>query len=133
MSKDHVPTILIIEDESIVALDAKNILEQEGYKVAGVCRDAISGLRKAETSSPDVAIVDVNLVGSIDGISIARELSQRHGTQIIFATGFADDVLRQGTDFDYQLITKPFMEKDLLRAVRASLDQDAKAEDKAAD
>lgn len=117
MTGEPVPKVLIIEDEAIVAADARQILERAGCQTVGIARDTVSALQLAEDTPPDVALVDVNLVGEIDGVSAARELNQRYGTQVIFATGFGDDVVRDGFDLEYQLIAKPFFEADLMETL----------------
>jgi DNA-binding response OmpR family regulator len=112
------PRVLIVEDDSMIAYSNKLLLEASGFTVIGIVDEAVSGLLLAEASPPDIAIIDVHIHGAIDGISVARQLAETYGTQIVFVTGQPDAVLRQTADLhDVTLLAKPFQSEDLLAAI----------------
>src|SRR3546814_7539496 len=78
--------VLILEEDSLSAYNSKLILENRGYTVIGVADEAISGMLMAELDPPDVALVDVDLIGDINGISVAQALREKYGTRIVFVT-----------------------------------------------
>ncbi len=76
--------VLIVEDQCLVALDLEHIVASAGYPVVGIAT------ARAEIESlavpPKIAFVDINLRDGPTGVEIARDLSERFGTQIIFVT-----------------------------------------------
>ena len=64
--------VLIVEDEPVVALDLKQEVEEFGCEVLGVAESADEALMAAEENLPDLALMDVRIVGSVDGIQTAR-------------------------------------------------------------
>lgn len=111
------PRILVLEDDALIALDIYNCLIKAGYRVLPATGDAIEALKQAAKTPPDIAIVDLNLRGEINGLSAARELAGQYDAQIVFATGFAEDVIRGEYELNYLLIAKPFAEVELLEAL----------------
>ncbi len=79
-------TILIVEDDFLVALDVERQLTWAGYEVCGVAPSEAEALALAEKCRPDLAVVDISLDPG-DGRNVARALSQKYGTAILFATG----------------------------------------------
>src|SRR5271165_1458094 len=80
-------SVLIVEDEPLVAAHQAALMADAGYNVLGSAPDAEAALEAADRDPPDIAIIDVTLVGNIDGITVGRELRRRHGTAIVFVTG----------------------------------------------
>ena len=66
--------ILLVEDDPILALIAASALEDEGHQIVGPAYDDEQALALAETQSADIALVDINLAGHDEGISLARSL-----------------------------------------------------------
>jgi DNA-binding response OmpR family regulator len=114
-------SVLIVEDESLVADHQAALVERAGYAVLAAARDAEAALIAAEDNPPDVALIDVTLDGAIDGITVGRELRRRYGTSIIFVTGHLEQAVRQMPDLDATFIGKPFHDAELVRAVQDSL------------
>lgn len=81
---DTMTGVLIVEDQFLVALDLEHIVASAGYPVVGIAT------AKAEIETlpvpPRIAFVDINLRDGPTGVEIARALSERFGTQIIFVT-----------------------------------------------
>lgn len=114
-------SVLIVEDEALVALDMAEALDRSGYEVVGMAADAAGAISLAERHQPRVAVVDVMLLDGIDGITVARELSQRFGTRIVFATANPELALRDGRDTSRWLVIKPCSHKELLSTVEQAL------------
>lgn len=117
MRERPAPRILVLEDDVFIALDIHDCLIKAGYRVLPATGDAIEALKQAARTPPDIAIVDLNLRGEINGLSAARELAGQYDAQIVFATGFAEEVLRGEHELNYLLIAKPFAEVELLEAL----------------
>jgi DNA-binding LytR/AlgR family response regulator len=82
--------ILIVEDESIVALDLANGLEQDGYQIAGIADSAEEARQLFNDHEIDIVLMDVNIIGSKDGIDTAVELLKQKPVPIIYLTAFTD-------------------------------------------
>ena len=91
MSKD----VLIIEDEAIIALDIARMVKINGYAVAGVAAEAGEALAIAEKKQPSLALIDIKLKGSIDGIEVARILKERFSIPVVFITAYSDESVRE--------------------------------------
>ena len=118
-------SVLIVEDEPIVAAHQAAIMQEAGFKVVASTCDAETALVAADEVPPDVAIVDVRLAGGIDGITVGRELRRRHGTAIVFVTGQLEQAVRQIHDIGAVFVGKPFADLEVLGAVQDALRQRA--------
>src|SRR5919199_2098452 len=79
--------ILIVEDETITAMDLRETLEEAGHKVIGIARDLQTAVKLVRSNPPDLALVDIQLEGSTgDGIATAKELLTYHRMPIIYLT-----------------------------------------------
>ena len=86
--------VLIIEDEPIIALDLAQKIRKLGYSVSGIASDSGEALDLAEKKRPALALVDIKLKGTIDGIEIARILKERFSTRVVFVTAYSDDEVK---------------------------------------
>jgi CheY-like chemotaxis protein len=110
--------ILVIEDESMVAMFIQDTLEDIGCEVASVASRFNEALEKARTLAFDVAILDVNLDGE-QTFPIAEALVAR-GMPFVFATGYSATSLPAALQ-RAPILQKPFRQSDLERALRAAL------------
>ncbi len=121
--KPHKPRIMVVEDESLVALDIKTSLEFLGYEVAAHASSGEEALQLAETSRPDLTLMDIVLQGTMDGVEAANLLWKRHKIPIVFLTAYSDaDTLERAKNagpFGY--IIKPFEDKDLKAGIEIAL------------
>lgn len=69
--------ILIVEDESIVALDIQARLKHLGYQVVGIADSGEEAIKLAGTEKPDLALMDIRLNGYMDGVETAQHLRDR--------------------------------------------------------
>lgn len=120
--------ILIVEDESIVALDIQNRLEEHNFDVIGIVSSGSRAIEKAYSESPDLILMDINLKGSIDGIETASLIKRRIDCPIIFLTAFADEkTLQKAKISDASgYILKPFRENELLITIDLAIKRASK-------
>jgi DNA-binding response OmpR family regulator len=109
--------ILIIEDEALVALEMESILSDAGYEVVGVADDQSSAMAAVDRSTPDLALVDIQLANRSSGFHVAAELSKR-GVCCLFVTGNCP--AERGQGHAVGCLHKPFNERILLGAVAAA-------------
>jgi two-component system sensor histidine kinase UhpB len=107
--------ILIVEDEQLFAEIVERFLERLGYGVAGIADSGEAALRIAAETQPDLALMDIEIRGRMDGFEVAEALRQKHDIPVIFLTGRADDAtlerVRRSESFGYLL--KPFRPEEL--------------------
>ena len=78
--------VLIVEDEILLAMDLELMLQDAGCVSVGIAANAAQAIGLAEATHPDLALVDVNLSDGPTGIDIARRLSGRTATSVVFMT-----------------------------------------------
>jgi PAS domain S-box-containing protein len=115
--------VLIVEDEPIVALDLKQELEQLGCDVVGVAESAEEAMTAAELCRPDIALMDVRIIGAMDGIETAKALRAKHQVPAVFLTSYADEstISRAARELPYGYLTKPFQSGELKATLRVAL------------
>jgi DNA-binding response OmpR family regulator len=79
--------VLIVEDETLIALDLKSRVERRGYSVLPVVRSAASAVSSALEHSPDIILMDVLLKGEKTGVDAACEITESMKVPILFLTG----------------------------------------------
>ena len=107
--------ILIAEDESIIAMDIKRIIEKEGYEVTSVAASAIDVIEKTEFHKPDLILMDIKLNGLLDGIEASKIISFKHKIPIIFVTALnnKETIQRIKSSGAFGFLLKPFNEQSL--------------------
>jgi len=115
--------ILIVEDEPIVALDLKQEIEHLGYEVVGVAESAEEALAAAEVTQPEMALLDIRIVGALDGIQTAKMLRKWYGVAGIFMTSHSDEatIARAALELPYGYLTKPFQSGELKATLKTAL------------
>jgi PAS domain S-box-containing protein len=115
--------LLIVEDEPVVALDLQQEVEQLGCEVVGLAESADEALVAAEICRPDLALMDVRIVGSMDGIQTARLLRTAYQVPVIFLTSYSDEttIARAVKEMPYGYLTKPFKSRELKASLRVAL------------
>lgn len=112
-------TILIVEDEILVALEMQNILEDHGHAVAGIAADLDGALALARENI-DLALVDLNLRDGLTGPEIGARLASRHNAAVLFVTANPRE-LGGGVAGTIGVLTKPTDEDALIAAVDFAL------------
>src|SRR5271157_324367 len=115
--------ILIVEDEPIVALDLHQEITQMGCEVVGVAESSDEALLAVSTCWPDLALMDIRIAGSMDGIQTARLLSSLYETPSIFLTSYSDEITisRAARAMPYGYLTKPFQSGELKATLQVAL------------
>ncbi|WP_125256412.1 response regulator [Brevundimonas fluminis] len=109
--------ILIIEDEALVALELRFVLEDLGHDVVGVAADSRQAEDIIRTSDVDLALVDIHLSDGPTGIELGRHLGQDHRVAVLFMTA-NPGMVRNGVAGTIGVLSKPTDE----RAVRTAVD-----------
>jgi CheY-like chemotaxis protein len=113
-------TILIIEDEFLVALDMERILADAGYKVTAIAADRAEAL--AAACEAEIAFVDVNLRDGPTGPAIACELAKTYGTRVVYVTANPAQIdPRAPTAIGY--VRKPFSDSAIIAAASLAADR----------
>lgn len=86
--------VLIVEDEFFISLDMQNLVQALGHVVVGVAVSADQAVQLAQREQPDVALVDIRLIGQRDGIDAAGEIFNRFGVPSLFVTANTDPQTR---------------------------------------
>jgi response regulator NasT len=114
--------VVIAEDEAIVRLDLKEILEEEGYEVVAETGRGDEVADLVRTHRPDLAILDVKMPGS-DGITAAREINADRLCAVLILTAFSQrDLIEQARNAGaLAYLVKPFQKSELLPAIEMAL------------
>jgi len=108
-------SVLIVEDEFIVANDLRLILTKAGYSVTGIASSVEEAEELLQKQKPDLVILDIRLNGKRSGIDLARELRKENIAFIYLSANSNQQVLEKAkTTEPYGFLVKPFREKDLL-------------------
>ena len=113
--------VVIAEDEALIRLDLREMLEEEGYVVAGEAADGETAVRLAEELHPDLVIMDVKMPG-LDGISAAERITANQVAPVIILTAFSqrDLVQRASEAGAMAYLIKPFTKADLVPAIEVA-------------
>ena len=116
-------TILVVEDEAIVAMDIAQRLKRAGYDVPAVAATGEVALRTLEELHPDLVLMDILLKGEKNGIETAREIKDQFEIPVIFLTGQADESTQEQIKNTgaYGFILKPIDTASLLPNVELAL------------
>ena len=113
--------ILIAEDESIIRLDLRRMLERTGYEVCAEARNGVEAVQLARETEPEAAVIDVRMP-EMSGIEAVRRILAERSIPIVMLTAYADpdtvaDAIRAGV---FAYVVKPFREQDLLPAIETA-------------
>jgi AmiR/NasT family two-component response regulator len=113
--------ILLAEDETIIRLDLREILERAGFEVCAEARDGEEAVELASSAKPDLAILDVKMP-KLDGIDAAKRILGERPIPIVILTAYGQEELvsRAVEAGVFGYLVKPFRESDLLPAIRAA-------------
>jgi response regulator NasT len=113
--------VLVAEDETIIRLDLKALLERAGFEVCAEARDGVEAVELARSERPDVAVLDVKMP-RLDGIEAARRILDERPIPIVMLTAYGQDELvsRAVEAGVFGYLVKPFRESDLLPAIRTA-------------
>jgi AmiR/NasT family two-component response regulator len=114
--------VVIAEDEALIRLDLREMLEEEGYVVAGEASDGETAVQLAEQLKPELVIMDVKMPG-LDGISAAERITANQVAPVIILTAFSqrDLVQRASEAGAMAYLIKPFTKADLVPAIEVAV------------
>lgn len=114
--------MLLAEDEALIRLDLKEMLEEEGYDVCGEVADGASAVRVAQDLRPDLVILDVKMP-VLDGISAAEQIVAARIAPVVILTAFSqrDLVERAREAGAMAYLVKPFQKVDLLPTIEMAV------------
>jgi PAS domain S-box-containing protein len=116
-------SIMVVEDEILIAKDIQRVLTDFGYEVFPPVASGNDALRAAEIRVPDLVLMDVTLKGPLDGIQTATQLRQKFQTPVVYLTSHADEAtLARAKETDpYGFIIKPFTDRGLRTSIEVAL------------
>lgn len=116
-------SVLIVEDEGIVALGLEDTLQLEGYHVTGVADNGKDALKVMKENTVDLVLLDIHIKGDWDGIETARRLTSVRDVPFIYLTAFSDEetVERARETFPAAYLTKPYQARNLVIAIDLAL------------
>ena len=123
--KPRKPTILLVEDEYLIAWFAMEALSEAGYDIVGVAQTAEKAVEMAVVLRPDLVVMDTRLHGGSDGVWAAIEILNRAGIRCLFATSNDDpENRRRGAAANpHGWLPKPYREAQLVLAVASALEK----------
>lgn len=115
--------ILVVEDELIIAEDISNMLHKMGYAVTGSAMDADEADEMLNKEIPDLVLLDINLGGKRDGITLAAGINTKYQLPIIFITSYTDasTIERAKKVNPANFLVKPFKQEQLHTAIEIAL------------
>jgi DNA-binding response OmpR family regulator len=114
-------SVLIVEDEMLLALDLEDILIEAGYRVVGNAVDMHQAIAMCERQGDgiDVAIMDIHLARGTNGVETAKVLRQRWDIPSLFVSGNIDEKM-QALSLEWKpvgFVGKPFSQREVLKAL----------------
>ena len=113
--------VLIAEDETIIRLDLRGLLEGAGHEVCAEAKDGVEAVELARSEQPDAAILDVKMP-RLDGIEAAKQILDERPIPIVMVTAYGQEELvsRAVEAGVFGYLVKPFREGDLLPAIHTA-------------
>lgn len=115
--------VLIVEDEVIVAMGLERSLGSFGYDVVGLATKGEDAIRMAGELMPDLALIDINLEDSIDGIDVAERIGKKWDIPVVYLTSYTgDETLSRAIQTNpYGYITKPARPREIYTTIETVL------------
>ncbi len=115
--------IMIVEDELIVSKSLEQRLNEEGYSVVATASSGEEAIELSRKVSPDLILMDIKLLGQLDGIQTAMLIKEQQDIPIIYLSAYADDeIITKATHTDpFGYVLKPYEIRDLKMTIRIAL------------
>lgn len=116
-------SILVVEDDALVASYIQEVLEESGFAIAGIASSGPEAMSLAGGAPPDLALVDIKLAGPMDGIEVSRLLRGRFNVHSIFLSGVCDPetMARAKAANPLGFLEKPFRPSQVFNALQRAL------------
>ncbi len=110
--------VLIAEDEALIRMDLREMLEEEGHEVVGEARDGSEAIELATQLRPDIVFMDINMPG-VSGIEAAQSLAEQHVAPVVMVTAFSQaSYVEQASEAGAMAyVVKPFTRADIVPAM----------------
>ena len=114
--------VLIVDDEPVIRLDLRTMLEAMGHEVVGEADNGADALQLARTLQPDLVIADI-MMPEMDGIELSRRLAKERIAPVLILTAYSEPEMVAGADRSGVLgyLVKPFREADLAPAIQVAV------------
>ena len=114
--------VVIAEDEAIIRLDLKEILQEEGYEVVGETGRGDEVVELVKTTQPDLVILDIKMPG-MDGLTVAREITGERRAAVLILTAFSQrNLIEEARDAGVlAYLVKPFQTGELVPAIEVAM------------
>lgn len=114
--------VVIAEDETLIRMDLREMLEEEGFEVVGEARDGQAAIELVAAHKPDLVILDVKMP-VLDGITAAEQIVAGRGTAVVMLTAFSQrELVARARDAGVMAyLVKPFTKNDLLPAIEMAI------------
>lgn len=108
-------SILVVEDEVIIAMEIENSLHNLGYEVTSIVNSGDQAIKKVGLEEPDLILMDIRINGDKDGIETAEIIRKRFGIPVVFSTAYLDEkrIERAKITMPFGYVLKPIQERDL--------------------
>jgi len=112
--------VLIVEDESLVALEISSFVNEQGFTACCIASSAQKAYDIIEKESIDLILMDIHIKGDVDGIECAKEIRKRRDIPLIYISAFSDDItLERAIETEPNAyLTKPFNRRELKVAMK---------------
>jgi CheY-like chemotaxis protein len=123
-AKPKKASILIVEDEVIVAIELREKLRALGWRVSGLATSGAEALAAAEADPPDLILMDVTIKGGMDGVDTASRLQAKRRVPVVFITAFPKKPAPRrtaGSRPPFFWLSKPLVDEELVRTIRTAL------------
>jgi CheY-like chemotaxis protein len=116
-------TILIVEDEALVAASIADMLEEMGFAVTGIAASGLEAIALVADRKPRLALIDIHLAGSVDGIELAGQLREEFGIPAIFLSGAMgpEIAVRAQEVRPLGMMQKPFRPSEIFNAIERAM------------
>lgn len=120
-------TILVVEDEAIIAMLLQKVLEKMGYTVAGPVANGEDAIRIAESENPDLILMDIRIEGDIDGIETTLRIHKNSDIPVIYLTAHSDpDTVERAMQTNpCGFLLKPFKRDELAESIESAISEHA--------
>ncbi len=122
-AKNPPSTILIVEDDAIIAHHLGTILTRFGYDVVGTVPSGEKALPMVSEQRPDLVLMDINLAGDLNGIETAAQIQAQFGVPVVYLTGYAENMVLEGAQVTepYGYVIKPPRDRELYATIEMAL------------
>jgi PAS domain S-box-containing protein len=115
--------ILIVEDETIIAMELEDRLKSLGYAIPAMVATGTAAIQKTVETHPDLVLMDIRLKGQMDGIETAAQIQTHYDVPVVYLTAYADEdtLQRAKTTEPFGYLIKPFAEQELHTTIEMAL------------